>query len=801
MRFFTLILSYLLLSSTIIKGQDTIWHNDYNTDPIDTSYIVDNNGGTTTYSLTQADGQLKIDYNRTASSNTWTQFNLALSGVSLLSESKIFIDIKSTVAFQIAVKPVSGSASDWLTKDIPGNSNLTTYTFNLSGVNYMDLEHIYFYFDGGSSSPKSGTVYFDNLRVITTPVVLTIPKNLIDKAELFVSSIVEGSNEGEYEVGTKDLVNLAIDNVKAHNIAGISDIKTMNQYIDNLNDTLMLADSKVNLFSHPLIDQKATKQAVRLYSNLKKIMGQRFLFGMHDATSYGINENKTGWTDNGTGERSDVKTVCGSHPALFSVDFNDAIEKNQADKIRKLMLKADSLGGIITMVWHQDNLKGGDAWTITNVVSTMLTGGTNHTLYLDKLKKLAAFAKSMRNDKGQSIPILFRPYHEQSGSWFWWGKGNCTPQEYVDLWQQTANYLKDTLGVHNFIYVISPDAQQYSTKAQYMNIYPGDSYIDVFGLDFYFGSGEQSEINRFSERVSWISEFAVEKNKVAAVAEVGDRYLWEANGAPDALVINNWYTRCFLGGIKNATTNKIAYGATWRNGSITHHFAPYPGHKSVPDFLNFFDDTTTLFLNDINDFYNDKDTASLEKPMSGCRITDYKINKTNAMVDLWKPSIGNLSIKISLVDTLDLSALIPVFKSSAGSIIKVNNEIQQSGVTSINLNNSINYTVVAQNQKDSSEYHIVVELIKPDTLTSISSVDSKNVMKVFPNPVSEYLNISCTEEISIIQLFNINGQLLYSSKIKSSNAMVNIQHLKNESYLLKVISNNGNVFKQLILKE
>lgn len=57
--------------------------------------------------------------------------------------------------------------------------------------------------------------------------------------------------------------------------------------------------------------------------------------------------------------------------------------------------------------------------------------------------------------------------------------------------------------------------------------------------------------------------------------------------------------------IKNyLVASRIAYQAVWRNASVTHHYAPYPGHTSVPDFLDFYNDPWTIFIEDIPAIYN-----------------------------------------------------------------------------------------------------------------------------------------------------------------------------------------------------
>lgn len=53
------------------------------------------------------------------------------------------------------------------------------------------------------------------------------------------------------------------------------------------------------------------------------------------------------------------------------------------------------------------------------------------------------------------VPVLFRPWHEHTGSWFWWGEKLCTPEEYKALWHMTVDILRSD-GVDNALYAYSP---------------------------------------------------------------------------------------------------------------------------------------------------------------------------------------------------------------------------------------------------------------------------------------------------------------------------------------------------------
>ena len=55
---------------------------------------------------------------------------------------------------------------------------------------------------------------------------------------------------------------------------------------------------------------------------------------------------------------------------------------------------------------------------------------------------------------GEVIPLIFRPFHEMSGSWFWWGGANCEAKDYISLWKETVELLRDKHNLHNLLYAL-----------------------------------------------------------------------------------------------------------------------------------------------------------------------------------------------------------------------------------------------------------------------------------------------------------------------------------------------------------
>ncbi|GAB3162640.1 glycoside hydrolase family 26 protein [Telluribacter humicola] len=362
-----------------------------------------------------------------------------------------------------------------------------------------------------------------------------------------------------------------------------------------------LAAVSVGATSRPrLIDPKATPETKALYYNLGRLARKQILFGHQHATEYGH-----GW--NGEADRSDVKSVTGSHPAVIGVDFSglsgrlpQAIEQAK-ESLRRQIVDTYNRGGVTTVAWHFSNPvtpQTGFYWKDSlsaPAVASLIPGGSHHEQYKEILHTIGSLANSVRGADGKLVPMLFRPFHELDGGWFWWGKPHCTAEEYRSLWQFTVSYLCDSLNVHNFIYVFSPDAL-FKTEAEYLERYPGDAWVDMVGMDNYGDFGRNGRYNMPAgiAKLKIVSDYARKAGKLAAFTETG------LESIPDT----TWWTGSLLKSLK-AEKMQLAYVLVWRNDSrsATHFYAPYPGHTSVPDFLNFYKDEYTVFETDLPHLY------------------------------------------------------------------------------------------------------------------------------------------------------------------------------------------------------
>ena len=257
-------------------------------------------------------------------------------------------------------------------------------------------------------------------------------------------------------------------------------------------------------------DKQATIETVNLYHNLKGVLAKGVMLGHQDDLAYGF-----GWKyEQG---RSDIKDVTGDYPAVMGfelgrleLDHPVNLDSVPFDKMRGFIKDAYKHGSVITISWHLNNpLTGKTAWNPSpkETVASILPGGEKNALYNSWLDKVAAFLQSLKGDKGEYIPIIFRPFHELNGSWFWWGGKNCTPDEIKQLYQYTEKYLRDTKQVHHLLYAFNTD--KFYSAQEYLERYPGDEYTDVIGFDIYQRGSNNEFMKDANNMLSMLDSFPI----------------------------------------------------------------------------------------------------------------------------------------------------------------------------------------------------------------------------------------------------------------------------------------------------
>ncbi len=342
---------------------------------------------------------------------------------------------------------------------------------------------------------------------------------------------------------------------------------------------------------YSLSDPRPDTLARALFSNLNKLSGHHVLVAHQDALAYGI-----GWK--GEDFRTDINDVSGDHPAIFGWDLGhigdaENIDGVPFDDMKRWAVAVHDRGGINTYSWHMRNYAmGGSSWDTDSCVEACLPGGAMHGAYLAKLDLAAQFFSSLKSADGALIPVIFRPFHEMNGGWFWWGTSSCSPEKYREIFRFTVDYLRKEKQMHQLIIVYSTD--NFVSADEYMTFYPGDAWVDVMGFDDYHGLKAMEETPKTIFMLETLDSLSTAHRKLMTISETGVETI------PDAA----WFTGVVLPTLKtNNSTRKASWILFWRNGRPDHFYAPYAGHASGPDFIKFMNDSLMWSLSELPDMF------------------------------------------------------------------------------------------------------------------------------------------------------------------------------------------------------
>ncbi len=341
-----------------------------------------------------------------------------------------------------------------------------------------------------------------------------------------------------------------------------------------------------------LSDTLASSMASALFSNLQSISADHILVGHQDALAYGM-----GWK--GGAFRTDINDVLGDHPAVFGWDLGHMGDERNIDEVpfedmKKWAIAVYEKGGVNTFSWHMRNYAmGGSSWDRDSCVESCLPGGAVHELYLERLDQAADFFSGLKTESGELIPVIFRPFHEMTGSWFWWGHGNCSAEQYRALFRFTIDYFRKTKDLHQLIIAYSSD--RFNTAEQYMDFYPGDDYVDVMAFDDYHGLASKERTSGTIHMLEILDSLSNAHQKIMAISETG----------LETIPNEKWFTDVVLHTLNaNESTRKAAWILFWRNGRPDHFYAPHPGHPVVPDFIEFMNHELMLSMSELPDLYH-----------------------------------------------------------------------------------------------------------------------------------------------------------------------------------------------------
>jgi len=264
----------------------------------------------------------------------------------------------------------------------------------------------------------------------------------------------------------------------------------------------------------------------------------------------------------------------GKYPALIGLDFmNHTRTWNWYDK-SVVVNEAKAWynkNGLVAFCWHwRDPSKVTDEFG-TSKTSFDISGISDTTSdeYKAMLRDIDIVASYFKQLQNSGIPVLFRPLHEASGRWFWWGAKGPGPCK--ALWKLMFDRLVNFHGLKNLIWVWTTD-----TRADNLDWYPGDEYVDILGVDIYAANGDFS-----SQMMAY--------NKIKDVFKGKKLITLSENGPvpdPDNIVNDNadwsWFMPWYGDFIRNPSVNPVSHWQKIMNHSYVITLDEMPDLKNYP---------------------------------------------------------------------------------------------------------------------------------------------------------------------------------------------------------------------------
>ncbi|MFH1198374.1 MAG: glycosyl hydrolase [bacterium] len=258
------------------------------------------------------------------------------------------------------------------------------------------------------------------------------------------------------------------------------------------------------------VTPNASPEAVELLNYIHSISGNHTLAGQHCQPVYG------------SLRLSVIHRYMHAYPALYGQDFGfdvpgyiDGINFRQRN-IDEIILKHRD-GFIITLMWHAvpptkdepvsfwEDIQGevsDEEW------DSLITPGTKiNERWKSQVDVIAWFLKQLRE---AHVPVLWRPYHEMNGGWFWWGKKDGE-DGYKKLWRMLFDRLVNFHKLNNLIWVYNTNEVKFWVDS-HVEYYPGDDVVDILATDVYTEGFSESNYEELLELAG---------NKPIALGEVG----------------------------------------------------------------------------------------------------------------------------------------------------------------------------------------------------------------------------------------------------------------------------------------
>ena len=516
---------------------------------------------------------LKVDIDFTAEKdNGWCQ-----SGISFSEESGIDYSEFNTLTFDLYYDAAAYTTGQITVKAVSDN----VFQEQMEGI----------------STDYKGSLWFDDIRL-----------SYIEEEDIYVDASVAPDS--------------------AVRLSGNADTLTVNGEPVDYADSVRLADPD------------ADEETAAVYQYLKAVgESGSTIYGHTEDTVLKAGTSSLSWSDTQdmTGSISGIVGLdCGNLFDGFAAKYNSRYGGSLPETTEGNITAAAYFsnlaiedGAIMTLSAHMPNFAfseekenttgktydrydylAADSYNLSgDCMNQILPGGAYHERFNAYLDMVAEYAHQVDGT------ILFRPFHENTGSWFWWGKAFCEPETYKSVFKYTVEYLRDEKDVHNILYVYGPGSEA-ATLAEYEERYPGDAYVDMVGFDTYDSNPVTDEEGytfqtNFENTVRLTDEFAKLHGKLFAVTETG--ITSDQGGLP---AVGNKRPDWFMEILDIVTKEEYncCYFMIWTNYSDSSYYTPFVasvkedgtlhGHEMINEFIEFYNNEKSIFASDQKEILN-----------------------------------------------------------------------------------------------------------------------------------------------------------------------------------------------------
>ncbi len=416
-----------------------------------------------------------------ASSSTSSESTSSSSTSFQKPEKNVNLDLDTFPAADVMQQPSEtfSETFEWENGEISGDVKVSTEKEGYTGEGYV------------SGFTEEGSNVLLSIEVPDTYYYDITLRNASLGGEKYNYLLVNGGDPYEFHTTDDQWQDATLSNVKLHK--GVNTLSIQISWgwlcLDNVtvstSEKVAVTNDSFNV-EPTLINENANDTTKRLMQFLTDVYGK-----------YTITGQQTSGYGKSSPEMIAIKKATGKYPALLGFDFMDdspsRVEHGAKSRETELAIDWWNQGGLVAFSWHWNApskyLKdteeypwhGGFSTDYTTIDLEKIMNGEDQEGYDLLVSDIDAIAAKLKEMQEAGVTVIFRPLHEASGGWFWWGASGAEP--YKKLWKLLVDRMTDYHKLNNIIWLWNGQGEDW---------YPGDDYVDIIGEDIYATSYDYS---------------------------------------------------------------------------------------------------------------------------------------------------------------------------------------------------------------------------------------------------------------------------------------------------------------------